>query len=82
MERWSGWQRVTEYRMSEELQQLVLWLIPGAPLISALVTAFLGPKLLRFRSHLPCWAALSVSFVCSMILMLKLLPAASAPTIA
>jgi NADH-quinone oxidoreductase subunit L len=65
--------------MSEEVQQLVLWLIPGAPLISAIITAFLGPKLLRGRSHLPCWSALAVSFVCSLILLLKILPSTAAP---
>ena len=60
--------------MSEEIQQLVLWLIPAAPLASAIITALLGPKLLRYKSHLPCWSALAISFVCSLVLMLKILP--------
>ena len=60
--------------MSEDIQQLVLWLIPAAPLISAIITAVLGPKLLRYKSHLPCWSAIAVSFVCSLILLLKILP--------
>ena len=60
--------------MSEEIQQIVLWLIPAAPLFAAIVTALLGPKLLRYKSHLPCWSALAVSFVCSLILLLKILP--------
>ena len=60
--------------MSEEIQQLILWLIPVAPLISAIITALLGKKLLRYRSHLPCWSALAVSFVCSLILLAKILP--------
>lgn len=60
--------------MSEDVQQLVLWLIPAAPLISAIITALLGPKLLRYKSHLPCWSAIAVSFVCSLILLLKILP--------
>ncbi|MBC7966748.1 MAG: NADH-quinone oxidoreductase subunit L [Fuerstia sp.] len=60
--------------MSEDIQQLVLWLIPAAPLIAAIITALLGPKLLRYKSHLPCWSALAVSFVCSLILLLKILP--------
>ena len=64
--------------MSEEVQQLVLWLIPVAPLLAAVVTALLGPKLLRGKSHLPCWSALAVSFVCSLILLVKILPAAPA----
>ena len=60
--------------MSEDIQQIVLWLIPAAPLLAAIVTALLGPKLLRYKSHLPCWSALAVSFVCSLILLLKILP--------
>lgn len=52
--------------MSQELLLPLLWLIPIAPLLSAIVTALLGPKLLRYRSHLPCWSALAVSFVCSL----------------
>ena len=60
--------------MSEELQQIVLWLIPAAPLLAAIITALLGPQLLRYKSHLPCWSALAVSFVCSLILLLKILP--------
>ena len=65
--------------MSEEVQQLVLWLIPVAPLLAAVVTALLGPKLLRGKSHLPCWSALAVSFVCSLILLLKVLPSVASP---
>ena len=60
--------------MPEDIQQIVLWLIPAAPLIAAIITALLGPKLLRYKSHLPCWSALAVSFVCSLILLLKILP--------
>jgi hypothetical protein len=48
--------------MSEDVQQIILWLIPAAPLISAIITALLGPKLLRYKSHLPCWSAIAVSF--------------------
>ena len=65
--------------MSEEIQQLVLWLIPAAPLASAIITALLGPKLLRYKSHLPCWSALAISFVCSLVLMLKILPSVTLP---
>lgn len=63
--------------MSESTRQLILWLIPIAPLVSAVLTALLGPKLLRERSHLPCCAALAVSFACSLTLLLVLLPQAS-----
>ena len=65
--------------MSEDIQHIVLWLIPAAPLLAAIVTALLGPKLLRYKSHLPCWSALAVSFVCSLILLLKILPSVSGP---
>jgi NADH-quinone oxidoreductase subunit L len=63
--------------MSEEIQQLILWLIPGAPLIAAVLTTLAGPKVLRGKAHIPCWSALAVSFVCSMILLLWILPSTS-----
>jgi len=62
--------------MSEATKQLILWLIPAAPLASAIVTALLGPKLLRYKSHLPCWTAMAVSFVCSLTLLFSILPSA------
>src|SRR5262245_59108893 len=34
-----------------------LWLIPVLPLAAAVLTAFLGPKLLREQSHWPCLLA-------------------------
>ena len=55
-------------------EQLVLWLIPLAPLAAAVVTAALGPKVLRQRSHLPCWFGLAVSAVCSMVLLFSIVP--------
>jgi NADH-quinone oxidoreductase subunit L len=60
--------------MSETTKQLILWLIPVAPLASALVTALLGPKVLRERSHLPCWLALAVAFACSLVALLSIVP--------
>ena len=60
--------------MSESMRQLVLWLIPAAPLASAVVTAFLGAKVLRARSHLPCWLALAVSALCALLLVFAILP--------
>ncbi len=65
--------------MSETTQQLILWLIPVAPLLSALITALAGPGALRYKSHLPCWTALAVSFVCSLILLFQILPSVSQP---
>ena len=44
-----------------------MWLIPGAPLAAAIVIALLGPKLLRERSHWPCWIALAIAAICSFI---------------
>ncbi len=63
--------------MAEDLQHLIIWLIPMAPLASAIVTALLGKKLLRYRSHLPCWSALAVAFVCSLLLLTRIIPEAT-----
>jgi NADH-quinone oxidoreductase subunit L len=60
--------------MPDSIQQLVLWLIPLAPLAAALVTATLGPAWLRQRSHLPCWFGLAVAAVCSLVLLLTIVP--------
>lgn len=65
--------------MSETTKQLILWLIPVAPLASAIVTAVLGPGVFRFRSHLPCWTAMAVSFGCSLVLLFGILPASTLP---
>ncbi len=61
--------------MPEHIQQIVLWLIPVAPLTAAIVTAILGPTALRQRSHLPCWFGLAVAMVCAYVLLFSLLPA-------
>ncbi|HAV30566.1 MAG TPA: NADH-quinone oxidoreductase subunit L [Planctomycetaceae bacterium] len=58
--------------MSQELLAPLLWLIPAAPLLSAVITALLGPKLLKYRSHIPCWSALAVSFAASLALLVLL----------
>ena len=44
--------------MSEHTQQLILWLIPLAPLAAAIVIGLAGNWLLKSRSHRPCWMAL------------------------
>jgi NADH-quinone oxidoreductase subunit L len=51
-----------------------MWLIPGAPLAAAVLTALVGPKLLRERSHWPCWVALAIATICSFILLLAIVP--------
>jgi NADH-quinone oxidoreductase subunit L len=61
--------------MDSYAPQIVLWLIPLAPLASAGVTALLGPRMLRERSHWPCWLSLAAAFACSLVLTLALLPA-------
>ncbi len=60
--------------MSEATRQLILWLIPGAPLAAAVVTALVGPRVLRERSHWPCWAALGIAAICSFTLLLSIVP--------
>ena len=60
--------------MTEATKQLLMWLIPGAPLASAAITAFFGPKVLKEKSHLPCCLALAVAFVCSLVLLTNIVP--------
>jgi NADH-quinone oxidoreductase subunit L len=50
--------------------QVYLWLIPALPLLASVVIAFLGPRLLRGWSHLPCILAVAGSFVCALLLLL------------
>ena len=61
--------------MPEHVQHLVLWLIPAAPLVAAVVTALFGPKLFKQHSHLPCWLGLAVAMVCAYIVCFSLVPA-------
>jgi len=61
--------------LPEIMQTIVLWLIPIGPLLSAVVTAALGPRLLRERSHLPCWIALAASSICAFLMLFWLVPA-------
>ena len=61
--------------MSPATEHLVLWLIPGAPLVAALVIALLGKSVLHERSHWPCWLALATSMVCAILLVTKIVPA-------
>ena len=48
-----------------ELRWLLI-LIPALPLLSALLTAVLGPRVLREKSHVLTVAALAGSFLCSL----------------
>jgi NADH-quinone oxidoreductase subunit L len=47
-----------------------LWLIPVLPLAAAVLTAFLGPKLLRKYSHWPCILAVLTSCVLSVLVLM------------
>src|SRR5262245_27886665 len=46
-----------------------LWLIPALPLAASILTAFLGPRLLRRQSHWPCVLAAAVSCVLSFFVL-------------
>src|SRR4029079_17600302 len=61
--------------MPENVQHIVLWLIPVAPLLAAVVTAAFGPAVLRHRSHLPCWLGLAVATGCAWVVLCSLVPA-------
>ncbi len=60
--------------MPESVQSTVLWLIPIAPLTAAIVTAIFGPKILRQRSHLPCWFGLAVAMACAYVVLFFIVP--------
>ena len=45
----------------------LLWWIPALPLAAAVITAFLGPKVLRAQSHWPCVLASAAACVLSVI---------------
>jgi len=50
---------------------ILLILIPALPLAAALLTAALGPRVLRERSHMPVVTALLLSFAASMALVFQ-----------
>jgi len=58
-----------------DYDQLILWLIPGAPLLAAGIIALFGKLFLGERSHVPCVAALAVAFACSLVLLTQIVPA-------
>ncbi len=53
-----------------EIKTLLI-LIPALPLAAALLTAVLGPRVLGPRSHLPVVAAIALSFVASLLLVIR-----------
>ena len=58
-----------------DYHQMLLWLIPGAPLLAAGIIALFGKLFLGERSHVPCVAALAVAFACSLVLLTTIVPA-------
>ncbi|MFV1964137.1 MAG: NADH-quinone oxidoreductase subunit L [Pirellulaceae bacterium] len=48
---------------------LLLILVPALPLLAAVVTAALGPKVLKRFSYLPVVVSIAASFVCSLLLL-------------
>ncbi len=49
----------------------LLILIPALPLAATLLTAALGPRVLRERSHLPAVTAVAMSFVAAILLVFQ-----------
>jgi NADH-quinone oxidoreductase subunit L len=49
----------------------LLVLVPALPLLAAAVTAALGPRVLRERSHIPVVAAIGLSCLASIVLLLE-----------
>ena len=52
----------------------LLTIIVALPLLSAVVTAVLGPKVLRAYSHVPTVLALLGAFVCAALLLWQAVP--------
>ena len=52
------------------LSDALIWLIPAAPLVAAVLIAVAGKRWLRTASHLPCIAAIGVSALCALGLLL------------
>jgi NADH:ubiquinone oxidoreductase subunit 5 (subunit L)/multisubunit Na+/H+ antiporter MnhA subunit len=46
-----------------------LWLIPALPLVASVLTAFLGPRVLRDQSHWPCIVSLGLSCLLSFLVL-------------
>jgi NADH-quinone oxidoreductase subunit L len=50
---------------------ILLVVIPAMPLLAAVLTAVLGPRVLRARSHWPAVLGFAVSFVASLLLLIQ-----------
>jgi NADH-quinone oxidoreductase subunit L len=60
--------------MSESTQHLLMWLIPGAPLLAATLIALLGKPVLKGQSHWLCWLGIATAFGCAMTLLTQITP--------
>jgi NADH-quinone oxidoreductase subunit L len=49
--------------------EVLMWLIPAAPLAAAVLIAALGNRVLRGMSHVPAVAAIGFSAVCALVLL-------------
>ena len=58
----------------------LLWLIPALPLAAAVLTAFLGPKVLSGQSHWPCILGSAAACVLSILGSCDLLRATTSVT--
>jgi NADH-quinone oxidoreductase subunit L len=60
--------------VSDAAANVILWLIPGAPLAATIIIALFGPKWLGRRSHWPCWIGLGVACGCALVLWATIVP--------
>jgi NADH-quinone oxidoreductase subunit L len=60
--------------MSESTQHLLMWLIPGAPLLAATLIALLGKPILKGQSHWLCWLGIATAFGCALTLLTQITP--------
>ncbi|HVJ87366.1 MAG TPA: NADH-quinone oxidoreductase subunit L [Caulifigura sp.] len=60
--------------MTESTQHLLMWLIPGAPLLAATLIALLGKKLLKGQSHWLCWLGIATAFGSALVLLNSITP--------
>ncbi len=60
--------------MPESTQHLLMWLIPGAPLLSAILIALFGKPILKGQSHWLCWLGIATAFGCALTLLTSITP--------
>jgi NADH-quinone oxidoreductase subunit L len=65
--------------MSDSFLVRLVWMIPALPLLAAVITGVLGPRVLRERSHLPCVIASVLTALYSFLLLITV--ARTPPTV-